>query len=406
MSNSHADDEQRRPRYMRPFHSVDRDLQQEPDEGEPLVSSYSEMPFLADFDFSMAAPCASQKNKHKTRSRSTNKSNNNVTARGKSPMNSSSRSYDNLKTETASTTMHRVQSTSSVIVEVTESDMLPPNNHAASTSSSDITNANKTVYPDSSLPQHWQFNDSGGAFVHRESSSQAECLDYRTTSTTTPHTTSKREKQIKNHTKRKSHQQARLEKMKEKSSHERDMLSGYGVGYGGDLDGFTETHKYRSPSSPTTINTRGSSYGIDEYNDDYDDRVDDNLSSGVNMKIKHRIQEFCREQNGKSKPKLILSNLKINARNIPLDQILSLPYIYKLSLSQNNLCSVPPELVDGSLYGLTTLDLQKCNLSEVPEAWNLESLKRLDLSHNRLQMLTEVGVVISFYFSLLSCDNS
>jgi len=393
MSNSHTnEDEKWRQTYIRPFHSAGRDLQQEPDADEPQASSYTDTPFLLD-DFGVA-PLASQKNKHKTRSsRSANKLKNNSSVRGKCPGYTTSRSNGSLKTED-DTTMHRVQSTSSVIVEVNEFDMLPPNNHVAANSSIDFTSGNKKVKSDLSLYQDQRhlLNDSSGGVTVRSgeeesSSSQTELPVYRVTTTTTPLT--KREKQIKYKTKRKSHQQAKLEKMKEKSSHERNVVSEYGVGYGGDLDS-SEAYRNRSTSSPTTIHTRESSYDIDDYNNDKNKvGMDENLSLTEDLKVKHRFQEFRREQSGKSKPKLILSNLKINARNIPVNEILSLHHVYKLSQSQNNLFSIPPQLVDGHLHGLSTLDLQKCNLSEVPEKWNLESLKRLDLSYNRLQTLNE-----------------
>lgn len=92
-----------------------------------------------------------------------------------------------------------------------------------------------------------------------------------------------------------------------------------------------------------------------------------------------------------NKKKLILENLNLTAKDIPVRAICQKPLgkeLDKLSLAGNKLSIIPDRLVL-DLHGLQTLDLQQCDLTKLPTKWNLISLRRLVLSHNKLQDFLE-----------------
>lgn len=87
------------------------------------------------------------------------------------------------------------------------------------------------------------------------------------------------------------------------------------------------------------------------------------------------------------KKRLILANLNLSQEEIPVDQICSDALgvaLYKLSLSGNRVHSLPEPLTV-RLTGLRALDVSQCDLRGLPEQWDLPSLKKLNLSHNRIQ---------------------
>jgi Leucine-rich repeat (LRR) protein len=84
------------------------------------------------------------------------------------------------------------------------------------------------------------------------------------------------------------------------------------------------------------------------------------------------------------KKKLILTSLELSAADIPLKDLCGSSLgnsLFKLSLAGNRLGTVPPKLVQ-SLPLLKHLDLSQCELSQLPDKWNLPKLARLNLSHN------------------------
>ena len=87
------------------------------------------------------------------------------------------------------------------------------------------------------------------------------------------------------------------------------------------------------------------------------------------------------------KKRLILANMNLSHEEIPVDQICSERLgsaLYKLSLAGNRLHSIPEALIV-KLRGLRVLDVSQCDLHSVPDKWDLPSLRKLNLSHNRLQ---------------------
>lgn len=89
--------------------------------------------------------------------------------------------------------------------------------------------------------------------------------------------------------------------------------------------------------------------------------------------------------------------MNLTAKEIPCEYLCSPPlkeYLYILSLARNNLVTLPSEIVQRGLIGLETLNLQQCQLVDLPGEWDLPHLKRLDLSHNKM---VEVDEVSAFY---------
>ena len=86
------------------------------------------------------------------------------------------------------------------------------------------------------------------------------------------------------------------------------------------------------------------------------------------------------------KKKLMLNSLDLTSQDIPVKDLYNTSLgntLHKLSLAGNRLSNIPPKLVV-CLPLLKTLDLSQCDLHQLPERWDLKSLKRLNLSHNKL----------------------
>ena len=96
------------------------------------------------------------------------------------------------------------------------------------------------------------------------------------------------------------------------------------------------------------------------------------------------------------KKRLVLANLDLSQEDIPVETICSSdrlgPLLYKLSLAGNPLGQVPDPLVV-KLTGLRVLDLSQCDLLTLPERWEFPNLKRLNLSHNRLEKFPNDGIL-------------
>ena len=100
----------------------------------------------------------------------------------------------------------------------------------------------------------------------------------------------------------------------------------------------------------------------------------------------NRILEQCEAVGWPFRKKLILANLNLSFADIPIEGICSEkigPFLYKLSLKGNSIFAVPDSLVT-RLTGLKTLDLSNCGLEELPDVWDLPSLKKLCLGRNKL----------------------
>ena len=97
--------------------------------------------------------------------------------------------------------------------------------------------------------------------------------------------------------------------------------------------------------------------------------------------------------------RLILRDLNLRARELPISSILSLPLgkdLTKLCLAGNDLNCLPDVLVR-HLEGLRTMDLQQCGLVTLPDEWDLPNLRRLNLSHNHLKkFLSKVSIETVF----------
>lgn len=89
------------------------------------------------------------------------------------------------------------------------------------------------------------------------------------------------------------------------------------------------------------------------------------------------------------KGKLDLKDLNLTSKAIPVRAICQRrDRLHKLILKGNKLSTVPPQLVL-DLHVLHTLDLQQCDLTKLPTKWNLGSLRKLIVSHNKLQDFLE-----------------
>jgi len=87
------------------------------------------------------------------------------------------------------------------------------------------------------------------------------------------------------------------------------------------------------------------------------------------------------------KKRLVLANLNLTEDELPIKKICGETLgsaLYKLNLAGNRLSTIPTPLIV-QLTGLRVLDLSQCDLYTLPERWDLPSLKKLILSHNRIQ---------------------
>jgi len=107
-----------------------------------------------------------------------------------------------------------------------------------------------------------------------------------------------------------------------------------------------------------------------------------------------RMLEQCEAVGWPFRKKLILANLNLSFVDIPIEGICSEkigPFLYKLSLRGNSIFVVPHSLVT-RLMGLKTLDLSNCGLEELPDVWDLPSLKKLCLGRNKLTTFPSDGL--------------
>mmetsp|Transcript_31822 Transcript_31822/g.60811 ORF Transcript_31822/g.60811 Transcript_31822/m.60811 type:complete len:235 (-) Transcript_31822:517-1221(-) len=109
------------------------------------------------------------------------------------------------------------------------------------------------------------------------------------------------------------------------------------------------------------------------------------------------IMDQCETVRFPFKKRLILANMNLSHEEIPVDQICSDRLgtaLYKLSLSGNRVYSIPDQMTV-KLTGLRVLDVSQCDLHSVPDKWDLPSLKKLNLSHNRiLKCPSEVRMIL------------
>jgi len=102
------------------------------------------------------------------------------------------------------------------------------------------------------------------------------------------------------------------------------------------------------------------------------------------------------------KKRLVLANLNLTEDELPIKKICGAPLgsaLYKLNLAGNRLSTIPTPLIV-QLTGLRVLDLSQCDLYTLPERWDLPSLKKLILSHNRIQTcFPEVRSIICLFVS-------
>lgn len=112
---------------------------------------------------------------------------------------------------------------------------------------------------------------------------------------------------------------------------------------------------------------------------------------------RRRVQmclDRCQSHHFPFQKQLLLEKLRLRQRDLPLTALVGTSLgksLRKLSLSGNDLSGIPDAMVN-SFPRLTTLDLSQCDLTELPTEWDLPKLRRLNLSHNRIQNFPhEVG---------------
>ena len=136
-------------------------------------------------------------------------------------------------------------------------------------------------------------------------------------------------------------------------------------------------------------------------------------SSSERVRRMELILDQCETVRFPFKKRLILANMNLTQDEIPVDQICSDRLgaaLYKLSLAGNRLNAIPREFV-ANLKSLRVLDFSQCDLTSVPDDWNLPCLKKLNLSHNKIEtFLSEVSSLTwnyrRFFFSLFSSEFS
>ncbi|KAL7541201.1 hypothetical protein ACHAXR_010718 [Thalassiosira sp. AJA248-18] len=160
-----------------------------------------------------------------------------------------------------------------------------------------------------------------------------------------------------------------------------------------DTDPFS-TSLHRNVSNQSTIDSGMSRNSHLDMNDPNIRRMFGLASSGSAERQRRLrlLMDQCETVKFPFKKRLILANLNLSHEEIPVDQICSHRLgsaLYKLSLAGNRLGSIPDDLIV-KLTGLRALDFSQCDLHSIPEKWDLPSLKKLNLSHNRIQScLTE-----------------
>jgi Leucine-rich repeat (LRR) protein len=111
-------------------------------------------------------------------------------------------------------------------------------------------------------------------------------------------------------------------------------------------------------------------------------------ATGADMQRRLRlIIDQCETVRFPFKKRLILANLSLSHDDIPVQDICSERLgtaLYKLSLAGNEILSIPEPLVL-KLTGLRVLDVSQCGLQFLPDRWDLPSLRKLVVSHNRIQ---------------------
>ena len=110
-------------------------------------------------------------------------------------------------------------------------------------------------------------------------------------------------------------------------------------------------------------------------------------STGADMQRRLRLSmDQCETVRFPFKKRLILANLSLCHDDIPVNDICSERLgtaLYKLSLAGNQILSIPEPLVV-KLIGLRVLDVSQCGLRSLPDVWDLPSLRKLVVSHNRI----------------------
>lgn len=133
---------------------------------------------------------------------------------------------------------------------------------------------------------------------------------------------------------------------------------------------------------------------------------DDSESAKLKRRKVNLALDQCEAVRFPFKKKLILANLELSAGDIPLKDLCGTSLgnsLHRLSLAGNRLGTVPPKLVQ-SLPVLKHLDLSQCELSQLPEKWNLPKLTRLNLSHNGFtDFPEEVSPVANSFLLWLFC---
>jgi hypothetical protein len=108
-----------------------------------------------------------------------------------------------------------------------------------------------------------------------------------------------------------------------------------------------------------------------------------------------RLLDQCEAVGWPFKKRLILANLNLSYEEIPTEMICSEKLghlLYKLSLRGNPRIGSFPDPFVTRLRGLRSLDLTNCNLSELPELWDLPHLKKLGLGRNKFSHFPEANI--------------
>ena len=124
-------------------------------------------------------------------------------------------------------------------------------------------------------------------------------------------------------------------------------------------------------------------------------RMRDGPGSAERQRRLRLMLDQCETVRFPFKKRLILANMNLSYDEIPVEQIVSDrlgPALYKLSLAGNRLHAIP-EMLIVRLSGLRVLDFSQCDLHSIPDEWDLPSLKKLNLSHNRIKSCLGESVI-------------